>query len=90
MQSSSYKIVVDPVAGKDITQLNKSDRKLARKIVNVIDKLTTEPTIGKPLKGDKKGCCSLRTGDWRIIYEVYRSLKTIHIIKIGHRKDIYR
>lgn len=90
MQSGSYKIVVDPAAGKDLLKLSKSDKQVARKIADAINDLAFEPSAGKPLKGDKKGCYSRRHGDWRVIYEVYHSLKTVHIIRIGHRKDIYR
>lgn len=85
-----YKIVVDQLAAKDLFKLNKSDRKLAHKITILIGELAFEPAAGKPLTGEKKGCYSLRYGDWRIIYEVYHSQKTVHIIRIGHRKDIYR
>ncbi|MCB4792826.1 MAG: type II toxin-antitoxin system RelE/ParE family toxin [Elusimicrobia bacterium] len=33
---------------------------------------------------------SLRHGDYRVIYEVFAFKKTVLIIRIGHRKDIYR
>lgn len=90
MPLNSYKIVVDPIAFKDLINLKKSDKTLSQRVVNLINGLSLEPSSGKPLKGDKKGCYSLRCGDWRIIYEIYRSKETIHIIRIGHRKDIYR
>lgn len=90
MPSNNYKIVVDPIAFKDITNLKKSDRFLTQRVVSLINGLSLDPLAGKPLKGDKKGCHSLRCGDWRIIYEVYHSQETVHIIRIGHRKDIYR
>lgn len=32
----------------------------------------------------------IRVGDYRIIYSVENNILTIFIIKIGHRKDIYR
>lgn len=32
----------------------------------------------------------IRTGDYRIIYNVDTKKKLIYILKVGHRKDIYR
>ena len=32
----------------------------------------------------------IRTGDYRIIYEVQEEVLVILIVKVGHRKDIYR
>lgn len=90
MLSDSYKIVVDPVAGKDLLRLSKSDKQIANKIIDMINGLAFEPAVGKSLKADKKGCYSLRYGDWRVIYVLYHTLKTVHIIRVGHRKDIYR
>ncbi|RLD16338.1 MAG: hypothetical protein DRI36_05800 [Caldiserica bacterium] len=42
------------------------------------------------MKGDLKDCFSLRVGDYRIIYEVYSDQKVVLIIRVGHRKEIYR
>ncbi|MDX2434919.1 MAG: type II toxin-antitoxin system RelE/ParE family toxin [Desulfobacterales bacterium] len=32
----------------------------------------------------------MRVGDYRIIYEIQDDVLLILIVKIGHRKDIYR
>ena len=32
----------------------------------------------------------VRIGDYRIIYEVQEEVLVILIVKVGHRKDIYR
>ncbi|MEI7999130.1 MAG: type II toxin-antitoxin system RelE/ParE family toxin [Candidatus Omnitrophota bacterium] len=42
------------------------------------------------MQGNMKGCYSLREGDYRVIYEVYLDDKVVHVIAIGHRRDIYR
>jgi mRNA interferase RelE/StbE len=48
------------------------------------------PYQGKPLKGAKQGCYSLRYRDYCIIYEVYAKDRVIHLIRVGDRRDIYR
>ena len=32
----------------------------------------------------------VRTGNYRIIYEIQEDVLVILIVKVGHRKDIYR
>jgi len=90
MNSVNFQIVVDPSAAKDLKRLNPSQREVSRHIVLLIDSLSFSPHLGKPLKGNKKGCYSLRYGDYRVIYEIYHQIKTIHIIRIGHRREVYR
>lgn len=72
---------------KNLTALTE---KFASLLALHIDSLAKHPFSGKPLKGDKKGCYSLRYGDYRIIYEIYPTQKVVLIIRIGHRKEIYR
>jgi len=31
----------------------------------------------------------LRVGDYRIIYSIESQIVTVHVIKIGHRKEVY-
>ncbi len=87
---NSFNIVVDPPAAKDLKKLKRTNPSLLLRIVKTIDSLIHNPYRGKPLKGDKKGCYSLRESDYRIIYEIYPQLKTIHIIQVGHRREVYR
>lgn len=42
------------------------------------------------LPDDLKGLCRLRIGDYRVIYGVYHSAKTIKIYEIEHRSKDYR
>jgi mRNA interferase RelE/StbE len=41
------------------------------------------------MKGDNP-FYKIRVGDYRIVYEIQDDILLILIIKIGHRKDIYR
>lgn len=34
--------------------------------------------------------CRIRVGDYRIIYNIESSVLTIEIIKVGHRREVYR
>ncbi|GAI91672.1 unnamed protein product, partial [marine sediment metagenome] len=43
----------------------------------------------KKLKGSENDY-RIRIGNYRIVYSIYNEILTIEVIKISHRKDIYR
>ncbi|MBI3601827.1 MAG: type II toxin-antitoxin system RelE/ParE family toxin [Candidatus Omnitrophica bacterium] len=86
---SSYHVDIDPAARRDLKKF-KRNFSLLRIFISLIDGLATSPFEGKPLAGDKKGCYSLRHQDYRIIYTIYPESKTVLVISIGHRWEVYR
>ena len=90
MDSKKFTIEFDPKAAKEFKKLCRNNASLQFRLTKIIDSLSLSPFQGKPLTGNKKGCYSAREGDYRIIYEVYPAQSIIHIIRIGHRRDVYR
>ena len=60
----SFNIVVDPSAVKELKKIKKGAPQISSRLVKTIDTLAHDPFSGKPLSGNKKGCYSLREGDW--------------------------
>ena len=52
--------------------------------------MTSEPYLGKPLKGELYGKWSLRVGDYRIIYTIDEQKKILTLLNVGHRKMVYK
>jgi mRNA interferase RelE/StbE len=46
--------------------------------------------VGKPLFGPLTGCHGARRGTYRIIYRIDDDSRTVSILDIDHRTDIYR
>mgnify|MGYP001821813166 CR=1 FL=1 len=46
--------------------------------------------VGKPLRGDLVGLHSSRVGAYRIVYEIDVRSRTVRVLYIDHRADIYR
>lgn len=90
MDSKKFIIEFDAKAASEFKKLCRNNAVLLSRLSNAIDSLITNPFEGKPLSGSKKGCYSLREGDYRIIYEVYSAQNIILIIRVGHRRDVYR
>lgn len=49
----------------------------------------SNPTVIKPLKGKYKGLWRYRTGNIRVIYDVDKEQRTIRIIAIDSRGNVY-
>ncbi|MPZ25428.1 MAG: type II toxin-antitoxin system RelE/ParE family toxin [Micromonosporaceae bacterium] len=53
--------------------------------------LATNPhRVGKPLFGPLAGCHGARRGTYRIVYRVDEGTRTVHVVDIDHRADVYR
>ncbi len=84
----SYLIEISPAA---VRQLRKLDRPAQRRIQAAIELLATEPRPSGATKlvgGD--GEWRVRTGDYRIVYEVHDGVLLVLVIAVGHRREIYQ
>ncbi len=61
------------------------------RIIQKIGELTQEPRPSGCAKLTGSDCAyRIRVGDYRVIYEIYDARVIIEVIKVAHRKDIYR
>ena len=85
-----YKVILQAQADKTYRWLFQHDRPLHERIRRSLKALESNPHVGKPLAGSWKGCHSLRVGVYRIIYQIEKSILTVYVLDIGHRREIYR
>ena len=73
-------------------QLHKiKDEHLKKRIFQIIEEeIAHDPHVGKPLNFQFKGTRSYRVGHLRILYRPYEKKLVIVIIRIDHRKNVYR
>ena len=84
----SYRIEIKRSAAKALKKIPKADRKrIADKIDSLAESLPNPDTT--KMKGNNP-FHKIRVGDYRIIYEIQEDVLLILLVKIGHRKDIYR
>lgn len=90
MKSLDFQVKFNTQAAKDLRKLSRKAPSIIPSLVKAIDSLSPNPYKGKTLKGNKKGCYSYRSGDYRIIYEIYQLERIVHIIRVGNRREVYR
>ncbi len=84
----SWKISYKKSVKKDLKSISKDIQYIIKRAIE--EKLMVDPSkFGLPLRRNLKGYMKLRVGDYRIIYSIDESIVTVHVIKIGHRKDVY-
>ena len=83
----TYSLRIKASAKKALLKIPKTDR---TRLIDAIDRLRSEPNAGGVLKGEFSGLRRLRVGRYRIIYEAVAKELVILVVRVGHRKDVYR
>ncbi len=83
-----YSIQFRPAALKNLERFPKRDLVRIKKKIEELGRNLPAPNTTK-IKGNNS-FHRVRTGDYRIIYEIQDDRLIILIVKIGHRKDIYK
>jgi mRNA interferase RelE/StbE len=84
---AGYKIYFRESVRKDFREIPKKD---ITKILSRIKLLTTEPRPSgcEKLTGQER--YRLRQGRYRIVYSIQDYERSVWVVKISHRKDVYR
>lgn len=85
----AYKVFYNASVEKDLKLIDKtSQKKLLNKIENTLAKNPKE--LGKQLRGQYRGLWNYRFGDYRTIYKISETEILILVLRIEHRKDVYK
>lgn len=82
-----YCISIKQSALKALKSVERADR---IRIIDAIDQLKNNPAAGSVLKGEYSGLRRIRVGSYRVVYEIHEEKLTILVIRIGHRREVYR
>ncbi len=81
-----YQLVIDRYAQK---QLGKIPPPHFNRIVKAIQELADNPRPAGYRKLTGRPGYRIRTGNYRVIYNIEDKILTVFVIDIGHRKEIY-
>ena len=84
-----YKVEYRSEADEDLEKLDKSTRERVTKKVHWLAEYI-ENIKPEMLGGNYRGVYKLRIGNWRVIYGISHTQKTITVYTIGHRSEIYK
>lgn len=86
---ASYSVLIKTSAAKELEAVE--PRALRLRVVSRIQALaeTPRPRGSQKLAGDQERY-RIRQGAYRVVYSVNDEARVVEIVKIGHRREVYR
>ena len=84
---ASYRLLIKPSAAEELEDLPRRDR---TRVVHRIGQLGSNPRPPGCEKLSGRDQYRVRQGDFRIVYSVDDAELSVLVVKIGHRRDVYR
>ena len=85
---AQYRLLIKASAAKELRAIpNKRDR---QRIVKRILGLETDPRPPGSQKLSGRERYRIRQGQYRIVYGIEKDELVVYVVKIGHRRDVYR
>ncbi len=72
-------------------ELRKLSRDVIPRIIAAVADLSANPTPeGVRKLAGSESSYRIRVGDYRIVYSVFHDVLVVEIVRVGHRKEVYR
>ena len=84
---AKFDLVFKESVSKDLKEIPKQD---VQRILERIDALRDEPRPQGSVRLSGKEYYRVRQGNYRIIYAIQDSQLVVIVIKVGHRREVYR
>lgn len=84
---AGFEILFKASVFKDLQAIPKTD---LRKILSRIERLAEDPRPAGSQKLTGADLYRVRQGVYRIVYSIHDRTMVIHVVKVGHRKEVYR
>ncbi len=83
-----YEIIIKPAAEKSLDKIPLPAR---RRIADAMEQLGSDPRpLGVvKLTGDEN-LWRIRIGNYRVVYEIHDDRLVVLVLRVAHRKDVYR
>ena len=82
-----YNVYLLPASDKELKKL---PEKIQKQIMKIIRSLKYPHQVPAIKMGDKKNTFRVKSGNYRIVYKIYNKEVVVVIIKISHRKNVYK
>lgn len=83
----AYNIQISRQAQKELSEIH---GKIYERIRDTIRSLSKNPRPSGCLKLTERKGWRIRVGHYRVVYEIDDNNKSVIVLNIGHRRDIYR
>ncbi len=84
---ASYRVLIKPSAAKELESVPTKDRRRLATKIKLLGSNPLPPGCEK-LSGLER--YRIRQGNYRVLYEIQDDVLIVLVVKIGHRKNVYR
>jgi mRNA interferase RelE/StbE len=84
----TYRIELTPAAARQLRKLDPSARRRIQAAVELLAEQPRPSGAKKLVGGDREW--RVRTGDYRIVYEISDEALLVLLLAVGHRREVYR
>ena len=87
----AWRIEFEESAKKELAKLDRQEaRRIVRFLREQIEPAEDPRRVGKPLKGTLAGLWRYRVGNYRIVARIQDDRLLVLVVRIGHRREVYR
>ena len=86
-RNDDYEVFLLPAASKELEKLPKKEKLLIKDLLKTLKNPFS--TSSRKMKGDDNSF-RIRSGDYRIIFKLYPEELIVLVIRIAHRKKVYK
>ncbi len=86
----AWRIELTGSAKKQLRECGRAEAKRIRDFLRHIESLDDPRRIGKGLKGQLLELWRYRVGDYRVVCEIRGTTLVVLVVRIGHRKEVYK
>ncbi|MEI7666469.1 MAG: type II toxin-antitoxin system RelE/ParE family toxin [Synechococcaceae cyanobacterium ELA263] len=83
-----YEVRLARRAVRSLANLQRRDQQRIRAAIDLLAENPRPPSC-VALQGEA-GVYRVRVGDYRIVYEVFDRVLVVQVVRIGHRREVYR
>ncbi len=87
----AWKVEFDPHALRELSRLARAVQQRILQFLHERIQTGQDPRrFGGPLRGTKKDLWKYRIGDYRLICDIQDDIVRVLVLRVGHRREVYR
>lgn len=83
-----YRVQIARRAIKSIQALSRKEQQRVRAAIDLLSQTPRPP--GCVAMAGEEHAYRVRVGNYRIVYEVHEGVLLVQVVRVGHRRDVYR
>lgn len=84
----TYRVTFAPAAARQLRKLDPPARRRIQATINVLADNPRPPASTQLVGG--VGEWRVRTGDYRVVYDIEDDVLLVLVVAVGHRREVYR